>query len=216
MKMLRYGSGLVSMMVCCGIFLVLGLLMTIGFAMLGIAGGPGDVFLIIVVMFPTQVIYTLSISNLVQSSPAKKRMQTLVPATVDCFNMMILYLVNALCKGIVMTRHPELVGTICVEMVTLAGFAAFIMLYMGVGYKYFWTSIVAGIIVYFFTHSRLDTVNKIRFGIFDNSAGSFALALVIGLVIIVLGGLGQYGLSLLVYKAPMSKYAQSAAVRKEM
>lgn len=216
MKMLRYGSGLVSMTVCCSIFLVLGLLMTIGFAVLGVAGGPGDVFLIIVVMFPTQVIYTLSISNLVQSSPAKKRMQTSVPATVDCFNMMILYLVNALCKGIVMTRHPELVGTICVEMVTLAGFAAFIMLYMGVGYKYFWTGIVPCIIVYYFTYSRLDAVNKIRFGIFGNSAGSFALALVIGLVIIVLGGFGQYGLSLLVYKAPMSKYAQSATVRKEM
>ena len=216
MKMLRYGSGLVGMMVCCGIFLLLCLPMNIWFTALGITGSPGDVLLMLVVMFPVQVIYSLSISNLVQSSPAKKRMQTSVPATVSCFNMIILYLVNSLCKCIAMTGHPEIIGTVCVEMVTLAGFGVLIMLYIAVGYKYFLASIIAGITVYLFTIARLVVINKIPSGIFGSSIGSFVLALVIGLVIIVLGGFGQYGVSLLVYKAPMSKYAQTAAVRKEM
>lgn len=90
------------------------------------------------------------------------------------------------------------------------------MLYIAVAYKYFLASITAGITVYVFILARLDVINKIPSGIFGSSIGSFVLALVIGLVIIVLGGFGQYGVSLLVYKAPMSKYAQTAALRKEM
>lgn len=216
MKMLWYGSGLVGMMVCCGIFLLLGLAMNIWFTALGIMGSPGDLLLMLVVMFPVQVIYSLSISNLVQSSPAKKRMQTSVPATVNCFNTIILYLLNALCKFIVITGHPELIGTVCVEMVMLTGFVVLIALYIAVGYKYFLASIIAGIIVYIYIITRLNVINKIPSEIFGSSIGSFVRVMVIGLVIIVLGGFAQYGISLLVYKAPMSKYAQSAAVRKEM
>ena len=216
MKMLQYGSGFVGTMVCCGIFLLLGFAMDIAFYAHGEMGSPGDFLLIVVVMLPVQVIYTLSISDLVQSSPAKKRMQTSVPTTVNCLNMIILYLVNSLCKFILITRHSELIGAVCAEMVTLAVFALFIMLYMAVAYKYFVTCIIAGIIVSFFSSARLNVINKIPLGMFENSIGSFVLALVIGVVIIALGGFGQYGLSLLVYKAPLSKYSQPAAVRKEM
>lgn len=216
MKMLRYGSGLVGMMVSCGIFLLLGLAMNIWFTALGIMGSPGDLLLMLVVMFPVQVIYSLSISNLVQSSPAKKRMQTSVPTTVTCFNMIAVCLVSSLCKGIAMTGHPEFIGIACFEMVTTAVFSALIMLYIAIAYKYFLASITAGIMVYFFISARLNIVNHIQLGIFDNNVSSFVLALAISLLLIVLGGFGQYALSLLVYKAPMSKYAQSAAVRKEM
>ena len=216
MKMLRYGSGLVGTIVCTIFFLVLGLAMNIGYTSFGIAGTPGDIMLMVIAMLPVQVIYSLSVSNLVQSSPAKKRMQTSVPTTVTCFNMIALCLINSLFKGIAMTGHPEFIVTACSEMVTLAGFAVFVMLYIALAYKYFWTSIIAGIMVYFFTSARLNAINHIQFGIFDNSVSSFVLALAISLILIVLGGFGQYALSLLVYKAPMSKYAQSAAVRKEM
>lgn len=225
-RMIRYGSGLVAMVVFSVIFLVLGLIMDVFYTKIGIAGGPGDVFLVIAAMYPIQILYSLSVSSYIASSPVKKRMQTSVPAVTGCFGAIVIYLVNALCKGIMTAGHPENIGIACSEMVTLAGFAALILLYMGVAYKCFWMSIVMGIMVYFFTRFRMDnimtgtdsllSVNYFLSEIFGNSAGSFALALLIGSVIIVIGGFGQYGLSLLVYKMPMSKYAQSATVRKEM
>lgn len=215
-KIFRYGSGWVSMMVCSGIFLVLGLLMNIGYDVLEIAGRPGDIFLLFVAVCPIQILYSLSASNFIASSPAKKRMQTSVTATVCCFNMIVMYLVNFLFKVIMLTGHPENIGTACAEMVSLAGLAVLFMLYLAVAYKCFWMSIVGGIAAYFYTIARLNGLNVFLPEIFENSAGSFALALFIGLVIIVLGGFGQYGLALLVYKLPMSKYAQSATVRKEM
>lgn len=215
-KMLRYGSGLVSMMVCGVAFFVLGLLMNIWDKTLGNAGLSGDVLMMILVMFPAQIIYSLSVSNLVQSSPAKKRMQTSVPATVTCFCVIALYLLLSLINGIMIIRHPEYIRAICVETVTMAVFVAFIMISIAVAYKHFWMSFIAGFAVYYMISARMTIVEKFQFEIFGSNAGSFALALVIGLIIIVLGGFGQYGVSLLVYKAPMSKYAQSAAVRKEM
>lgn len=215
-KMLRYGSGLVSMMVCGVAFFVLGLLMNIWDKTLGNAGLSGDVLMMILVMFPAQIIYSLSVSNLVQSSPAKKRMQTSVPATVTCFCVIALYLLLSLINGIMIIRHPEYIRAICVETVTMAVFVVFIMISIAVAYKHFWMSFIAGFAVYYMISARMTIVEKFQFEIFSSNAGSFALALVIGLIIIVLGGFGQYGVSLLVYKAPMSKYAQSAAVRKEM
>lgn len=215
-KMLRYGSGLVSMMVCGVIFFVLGLLIYIWDKTFENAGLSGDVLMMVLVMFPAQIIYSLSVSNLVQSSPVKKRMQTSVPATVTCFCVIALYLLLSLINGIMIIRHPEYIRAICVETVTMAVFVAFIMISIAVAYKHFWMSFIAGFAVYYMISARMTIVEKFQFEIFGSNAGSFALALVIGLIIIVLGGFGQYGVSLLVYKAPMSKYAQSAAVRKEM
>lgn len=215
-KMLRYGSGLVSMMVCGVIFFVLGLLIYIWDKTFENAGLSGDVLMMVLVMFPAQIIYSLSVSNLVQSSPVKKRMQTSVPATVTCFCVIALYLLLSLINGIMIIRHPEYIRAICVETVTMAVFVAFIMISIAVAYKHFWMSFIDGFAVYYMIFARMTIVEKFQFEIFGSNAGSFVLALVIGLIIIVLGGIGQYGVSLLVYKAPMSKYAQSAAVRKEM
>lgn len=215
-KTLRYGSGIVYMTICGIIFFPLGLLMSIWDKVLGVAGLSGDVLMVLLAMFPAQVIYSLSASNFVQSSPVKKRMQTSVPATVTCIYMIALYLLNSLINGIMIMGHPEYTAGICREMVTMAAFVVFIMVSIGVAYKHFWVSIILGIAVYFMISSRMTLVNELRFGVFGNDPGSFVLALVLGLVIIVIGGFGQYGASLLVYKAPMSKYSQSAAVRKEM
>ena len=215
-KLLRYGSGLVSMMVCGVIFFVLGLLIYIWDKTFENAGLSGDVLMMVLVMFPAQIIYSLSVSNLVQSSPVKKRMQTSVPATVTCFCVIALYLLLSLINGIMIIRHPEYIRAICVETVTMAVFVAFIMISIAVAYKHFWMSFIDGFAVYYMISARMTIVEKFQFEIFGSNAGSFVLALVIGLIIIVLGGIGQYGVSLLVYKAPMSKYAQSAAVRKEM
>ncbi|MCM1376802.1 MAG: hypothetical protein NC245_17135 [Muribaculum sp.] len=215
-KMLRYGSGMAPTMVTSVIFLVLGMVMNIMDKALGVVGLSGDMIMIIMAMLPIQVIYSLSVSNLVQSSPAKKRMQTSAPAAVACICIIALYLLLSLANGIMAIAHPELIGAICVETVTIGMFAFCIMLSLGAAYKHFWVSIILGVVVYFIISSRMTLVEKLRFGIFADDAGSFVLALVIGLVLIVLGGFGQYGMSLLVYKAPMSKYSQSAILRKEM
>ena len=52
--------------------------------------------------------------------------------------------------------------------------------------------------------------------IFNQDNASLILATVIGLACIAAGAVGQYLLTLLLYKKPLSKMAQAAPLRKEL
>lgn len=211
MKMLRYGDHMILQMVGTVICWLGGLILNVwvkGIGMMGIS--VGSVFMTVAVMFPVQILYSLSVSNLVQSSPAKRRMQTSVPTAVSFVGMMVNYLVCVGIDLIFMALHPEKAGALCSEMWASAIFSVFTMLVLAVTYKYFLASVLLGIVVYFYVRYTFETELVI------SAFGSGAAAAAAGFVLILLGGLGQYGLSLLCYKAPMSKYAQSANLRKEM
>ena len=55
-----------------------------------------------------------------------------------------------------------------------------------------------------------------NFSALEGVAAPFLAAAALGLGIIAAGGILEYLLSLLVYKAPMSKQAQSASLRREL
>lgn len=216
LKTLRYGSNLVSQAICGIVFYVLGLTMSIGSKLFGVVlGATGDVFMIIAALFPAQMLYSLSVSKLVQSSPSKKRMQTSVPTIISAFCLMGTYLLCSLINGIIIAVHPEYTGAVCAEMLIMAIYAVIIQLSIGSAYKHFWVSIVLGVATYFFVDFQFISFRR-GFEILGGAAGSFWQVLVLGLILIMLGSLGQYGLTLLVYKAPMSKYAQCGSLRKEM
>ena len=52
--------------------------------------------------------------------------------------------------------------------------------------------------------------------LFGQGLGGVALTALTGIGIVVLGGFLQYLISLLVYRAPMSKMAQAAPLRREL
>lgn len=221
MKMLRYGDHMILQMVAMAVTWFLGLIMNVSIKYVSISlSGQiqliqipiGAVFMVIAFMFPAQILYSLSVSNLVQSSPAKKRMQTAIPAAVTFAGMMGNYLVSLVINLIFMAGHPERVGAICGETLLEAVLAAFLMIVLGVAYKFFWTAFLSGLMVFFCTRYGMETLWRVDL----SGGGAYALTAAAGFVLILLGGLGQYGLSLLFYKVPMSKYAQSANLRKQM
>ena len=55
-----------------------------------------------------------------------------------------------------------------------------------------------------------------RMSLFGQGLGGVALTALTGIGIVVLGGFLQYLISLLVYRAPMSKMAQAAPLRREL
>lgn len=204
-KMFRYGRYLKAYMVWGGICFVIGMLINIWDRTCEMGGLPGDALMMLSGIFFAYNFYSLSGSGFLRSSSVPKRLQTSVPATGTCFFMVALYLVLALSNGIMMTGHPEYIGAICIGTLFSAVVAAFMMITAILPCKSFGMEIMQGTGISFLLCSEKFIVGKLRLVIFDNSAGSFALALVIGLFIIVLGGLGQYGVSLLVYRAPMRR-----------
>lgn len=213
MKMLRYGDHMILQVIAIAVTWFLGLVMNVSIKLLGLIEIPfGAVLMVIAFMFPAQILYSLSVSNLVQSSPAKKRMQTTIPAVVTLAGLLGNYLACLVINLIFMAGHPERVDAICGETLMGAVFAAFTMIVLGVAYKYFWMSVLFGFVVYFYVRYGFEI--NLDMGV--SGGGAYALAAAAGFVLLLLGSLGQYGLSLLFYKAPMSKYAQSANLRKEM
>lgn len=218
LKTIKYAHGVKSNLAGSIIMIAVGLfLYAVNIMMEGYIGVPGGIFMILSAMFPVQMIFSLSASNLVQSSPAKKRMQTSVPAMISCGGMLVMYVLYAGMGAVLAVVRPQNISKICNEFVTMSLFAFLIMLYIAVAYKYFWVSCIMFLGVYSFTYCGMVLGNGIMpDNMFSSDAGSFLLAMGIGLAIIVAGGFAQYGISLLVYKAPMSKMAQAASLRKSL
>ena len=218
LKILRHGYGLVMNIIQGIAFLVLGLcfLFLETFFFNSYRGGmPGQVVLMCIGMLPVQMLYSLSASNLVLTSPIRKKLQTSVPAQLTWGCMTLLYLMIVLIRTVMTWNLPELRSSVCNDMVMLGLVAMIIMLYMGIAYKYFMISMIFLIpVIYSSVYVGMQT--DLRWGIFNQSNASLILATVMGLVCIAAGAMGQYLLSLLLYKKPLSKMAQAAPLRKEL
>ena len=173
----------------------------------------GGYMLMCMAILPTQMVYSLSVSNIVQSSPLKKKMQTIVPAVFTCGNLVIMYLINVLIYGVMVWVHPESVLEMGNEVLLLALTMMVMSIYMGLAYKYFAVSVIMFLFVYFSLYIGKNFVILDQFG---SGAVFFGIMALLGLASVVVGGVMQYWVSLLVYKAPMSKMAQVASLRKEL
>ena len=217
MKSIKYAYG-IKMNVLVGIaFLALAGVMYItkGQMILGLGG---DYMLMCVALLPTQMIYSLSASNMVQTSTVRKKLQTSVPAMVTYGNMVIVYLVMILIRLATVFGHPEQMGRIGGELVVIAGLMMLFMVYLGVAYKYFMISIVFVIITVLIISPYNNIVENDLFGwvFFSRGWQGIVLSAVLGLLLLTAGGVLQYLVSLLIYRKPLSKMAQAAPLRKEM
>ncbi len=167
-------------------------------------------------LLPTQMLYSLSASNMVQASPCKKRMQTSVPAAVTFGSMALMYLVAVLERGIIVLVRPDSMGWGAGSLLIQAALMMTVMLYMGIAYKYFVAATLCFIpaLMLLLTRIRVNSIyewNLLRHGWF-----SFGMAIILGLAALAAGALLQYFLTLLLYRVPLSKAAQVAPLRREL
>lgn len=216
-RLLRYGYGLKTVCILAVVFLGCG----IAYYVMGLTGGErftavSGVMLVCVAMLPTQVLQSLNVTSLVQASPAGKRMQTAVPAVVSCAGMIVAYLTVVLIRSIEVWGHPEGLYTVCNELLLQAACSMGIMIYMGIGYKYFVASSLLMVPFLWFVllgGSLIEVFSE------ENTAWggmAFGAAVLLGAAVVLLGGVFQYLLSLLLYRVPVSKIAQTASLRKQL
>lgn len=213
--MLRYGHSVKTNLAGGIMMVVIGsILQSLNFASVN-ARLPGSIFMLMGAMFPIQLLFSLNMSHLVQASPAKKRMQTSVPAVMSGCGMLAMYLVHVLIAVLLTAINPQLISYLCSETVLLALFAVILMLYLSVCYKYFWVSAI----MFFAAYSYIYTVwgrSRSLFPEFGSGWVSLLFAAAVGIVLIAAGNLLQYGIFCLVYKVPLSKMAQAASLRKTL
>lgn len=213
-KVMRYGHGLKMNIILGAFFMVIGLAITI----LDLGGSvnniSGTIYLMCVCMLPAQVIASFNVSNMALASPVRKKLQTAIPAVITCGSMLVLYLVEDLLILIIACIYPDKLPYACKTLVMVIAYAVIMMIYLPICYKY----MVAGVFIFVIIFVSFAAYGMIYmdFAFFEKGISSYALISIAGLPIIVLGGFLQYLISILVYKAPMSKYAQNVWLRKEL
>ena len=182
---------------------------------------PGGYFFMLSALLLVQLLCTVNAAGLVAASPARKRLQTRIPALISTATMLAAHLINVVSLGIFASIRPEAMGSVCILIITTTLIMGLVMMYVGVCYKYF----VLGTIVFVIGFAVL--YGAMVYGVLRQNLtrgflpleslwGNFWLASALGLGIILVCGLLEYLLTLATYKAPISKLALGARLRGQM
>ena len=177
--------------------------------------GVGAIMLLTMAMYPTQMIYSVCGSHLVQSSPHKKAIMTSLPTAITLFCGILAYLAVIAIEGIRAIGNPESVEY-HTRLILLGGMMlVYLDIYVGIAFKYFWVSVIAmiGFMIGFYYLVGIIGNSTIALSWF--SGISMPVAIAVGLCLAVLGSLLQYGVSLLVYKKPISRSAIYGLMRQQ-
>lgn len=212
LKLVKYAYGIKINCLQALFFLLAGLVYAIA-GESGNFGLIGGIFWLCIGMLPTQLIYTLAVANLVQASPMRRKVQTIFPVAGNLASMTVVYLAELVVCGILIGGKPEQAGEICHGLVLLASMMAIMMIYLGICYKYFVVATLCMFpIIIIWMGGILEDWLYTR--AFFGQDISFWSAAAIGFAFLAAGGLAEYLLTLLLYRAPLSKLAQAAPLRK--
>ena len=180
----------------------------------GIKSGMGAIMLVIAAMYPAQMIYSICGSQLAQSSPYKKAMMTSLPAVITFCCGILTYLLVIVIETIRAIRKPEAAER-CVGLILLSGMVLMLMnIYIGIALKYFVVSMI--VVIGLISSCCYCYIVGFRTMVLPWLTGiSMPIAIAVGLCLAVLGSLLQYGISLLLYKRPISRTAFYGLLRQQ-
>lgn len=214
-KTLKYAHAVKSTLILGGLMMLMGIAVCI----LNLAvenSFPGGYFMMITTLFLLQLLYSVNMSNLVQASPVKKRLQTSVPAVMSTCCMLASYLLSVLTEGIIAYFRPERMDYICWQLLFTIVVMGVIRLYVAICYKYFVVGTVIFVVIFCVCYSCWMSDGGRLISFWGGGWTMFALTTAAGVAFILICGVLQYLLSLAVYKAPMSKRAQVASLRRQL
>lgn len=207
LKLLRYAWGIKTTVLSGGIFFLLGLLLFIMSIETWYLGG---YLLLISAMFPAQLLSSLSVSDLVQTSPWKKALQTSVPTALTAGAFVLTYGGVLIISLLRLNARPEMREDMVMILVLFTFEIFLIMTYYGIAYKTY----VMGTALFIIAFVIGTSVIQVGAALGALRSVSIPAAACSGFVAILLGSAVQYGLSLMLYKRALSKNAQYAGLRK--
>ena len=221
MHLLKYGVSAKANLILMICFILLGIMMefiasfldyefymnTIGFDM-------GAVFLFCGAMFPMQMVISIDVGTLTQTSSLKKKLQTSIPSAFMGIGAILALTIVVLIRAVAVWGYGvemELLRNLV--WVSLMG--AVLIIYCGFIYKFF----IASIVILYLLMMGLGGFSGFLYGMGEAlpeffKAMSPGVSILLAYVILIAAIGLQYGLSFLLYKRPISKYAFSACLRR--
>ena len=213
-KLRGYGLGAKTQRAFCIIFLIVGTLFKLSPLETEYMGiDVGAVFLFSSAMFPAQLVMSLNMSQMVQASPYKKKLQTSIPAKMTTAGVMIMLGWSIFLQVISCMISGKNFADQGVKLLMTGMWAFVILLFTGVCYKFF---VISMIIMYILVIGAGMLVGIAQQFFIPKGFIHPLVAIVADIVLVLTGGVIQYGFMKLFYKFPLSKAAFGAAIKREM
>lgn len=211
--LMRYTWGLKGGIISGVLLFLAGLLMML-LPMMGIFGfgQTGSYLVLVVSIWPAQLLWSLNVSDLVQTSPQKKAFQTAVPTAFTAVTIFACYTLTILIMLLQFRADPALRQDVIATCMILTVEVLLLMAYYGIAFKYYYLGTVLFLLSFFITSPAVQVMSLL--GVFDGIP--LWLAACSGFAAILVGTGIQYGLSCLVYKKELHKSAQFAGLKKRM
>lgn len=208
-KLMKYGAQYKQTIFSVLLIFVLGVIFEIMFHGTNFVG---SFYLLLLSVFPMQLVFSTDVSTMIQTTNMKRKIQITIPVTMNAILMTVAYVIIAIIRVIEINQYPDESGMMINNLLFL-GFISFLFLgYMGVAFKHFLVSMIVFMVVFMGTYTPL----MVFFEFHPSAIVSLPVALIVGYVFIVLGLALQYVFLRVFYKHEMSKYAFGAQIRKLM
>lgn len=199
LSLVKYGFRPGTNLLMCILFLIIGLIVEVSTKGTNLIGA---FYLLLVAMFVFQMIISMDVSSFVQTSKMKKALQTTVPVVTGTVLYLVIFTFLVVEKTILIKVNPETEEELLANFVLLIVMVFGAMVYTGFCYKFFLTGTIFFCIYVGATMTLVELI--IRNGVIKPD---FVTTVILGYVLIVLGGLVEYGLASLFYKKDLSKFA---------
>ncbi len=211
-RLLPYAYNFKANLFMGGGFALCGILLTVLFGADNIWGRYGGLLALTGGFFPVQMIYSLAVSEEVMVSPLRKTLLTKTAVIMNWLIFVGVYLLIALIRGIQCRGNSILLLAACGELLLIAVVGMVVMLYGAMSLKYFWLPTIFFCSFYPMLNMILGE-NGIQLGSITTTYGQVTL---VGLLILLIGAVLSYGITILVYKKPICKMSQNASLRQYM
>ncbi len=189
-------------------------LMSLVYLIMDAGNGMGNILMLTIAMFPAQMMYSVCGSSLVQSSPYRKAIMTSLPAVITFCSGMLIYLTMIGVETVRTMGTPETARQGAQRILLMGALLMSLNIYVGIAYKYFVVSVLlmVGCIMgsYYLIGDGAAILDR-----FPGISMPMPAAIAAGIGMVVLGSLLQYGVSLLVYKKPISRGAIYGLLRQQ-
>lgn len=166
----------------------------------------GGFYLMMTGMFAYQLIMSMDISEMVQSSAAKRKLQVGLPVVASTVVYLASYTFLLVERVILIHQNPQSKDELLYTLFTILLIMITVYIFSSICYKYF----VAGFILFLILFIGVDTGAVI---LWNNGIGAWLCQIglgwlaVLGYAVVLLGGGIEYLLGSLLYRKPLSEFA---------
>lgn len=166
----------------------------------------GGFYLMMTGMFAYQLIMSMDISEMVQSSAAKRKLQVGLPVVASTVVYLASYTFLLVERVILIHQNPQSKEELLYTLFTILLIMITVYIFSSISYKYF----VAGFISFLILFIGVDTGAVI---LWNNGIGAWLCQIglgwlaVLGYAVVLLGGGIEYLLGSLLYRKPLSEFA---------